>query len=337
MAKAYKLPSGNWRVNLYLGIKGGKQVRKSITGRTKKEAEQNASLYVAENHLDDSPMTIGEAVDKYIMDLSVSASPSTIRGYRTIQKNQIAGISSYMADRVKSDDLQAWVNALAKKYSPKTVKNAYGLVSASIKAVRPNFRPNIRLPAKEADIVLIPTEDEVQKMLDNANPNLRKCIMLGAFCGMRRGEICYIRYKDIKDGCISIHGDMVKDSDGKWIFKDHAKTDKSNRTIRVPEFVLEELGTGEPEQRVMPCLPDAITNAFTRLRNRLGMPYHFHLLRHFFASTLIAQGIPREYVQALGGWEDGRTLEKIYTHILQTSKNEYSEKVSGYFSKKFQT
>lgn len=335
MAKASKLPSGRWRVNLYLGKKNGKEIRKSITGRTKKEAEQNAALYVVENHLDDSPMTIGEAIEKYIMGISASASPATLRTYRNVQKYYVAGIEPYMADSVKSDDLQAWINALSQKYSAKTVAIAVKLVDASIKAVRPNFRMSAKLPQDKADIVLIPTKDEVKELIGVASKRMRRAIMLGAYCGMRRGEISFIRYHDIKNGCISIHGDVVPTPGGEWQFKETAKTDKSNRTIRVPDFVLQELGEGEPEQRVVPLNPNTISVSFKSYCKKFDLPYHFHLLRHFFASELIAQGIPREYVQALGGWESGNILDKIYTHILQTSKNEYSKKVADYFSEAY--
>lgn len=334
MPKASKLPSGNWRVNLYLGKVGGKDIRRSITGKTKKEAEQNAARFMLENHLDDTPMTVAEAVDKYIKDASVSLSPATIRGYRTIERNYISGIASYMADKIKRDDIQNWVNTLARSYSPKTVRNAYGLIRSAICAVRPGFTLQAKLPAKDAEIILIPTEEEVQLMLDNSSGLLRLCIMLGAFGSLRRGEIIYLRYRDIKGEYIHIHGDVVPSAyNGGWIEKDHAKTAKSNRTVRVPSFVAEALGTGEPDQKVVPHNPDWITHNFLALMRQLDLPYHFHLLRHFFASSLIAQGIPKDYIQALGGWEAGGSLDKVYTHIMQTSKNNFNDKVTDYFSK----
>lgn len=336
MAKASKLPSGNWRVNLYLGKNAdGKPVRRSVTGRTKKEAERNAATYLLENHLDDTPMTVGDAVDKYIMDASVSLSPSTIRGYRKIQKNNISGISPYMADRVSADDLQKWVNALARKYSAKTVRNIYGLVYPAISSVRTNFHPTIKLPASDVQAFLIPTDDDIRRMLDAASPILRKCIMLGAFCGLRRGEISYLRFRDLENGHLWIHGDMIKPSDGGWKDKDRPKTEKSNRIIAVPAFVLSEIGNGAPQDRIIGRNPDWITGRFGRLMKSLGMPYHFHLLRHYFASALIAQGVPKAYIQSIGGWEDGGAIDKVYTHILQTSQNEYSEMVSDFFSKRF--
>lgn len=336
MAKAVKLPSGNWRVQVYVG-KGadGKKKKKSITGRTKREAEQNAALYLMENHLDDKPMTVGDAVDKYIMDVSAVLSPSTIRGYRKIQRNNISGISSYMADQISSGDLQKWINSLSRRYSAKTVRNVYGLVCPAISAARPNFHPSVKLPVSDAHEFMIPSDDDVQKMLDAASPVLRRCIMLGAFCGLRRGEISYLRFRDLSDGHLWIHGDMVKPAAGGWEDKDRPKTEKSNRIISVPLFVLSDLGSGDPDDRIIGRNPDWITGRFGLLMKKLGMPYHFHLLRHYFASVLISQGIPKAYIQSLGGWEDGGAIDKVYTHILQTSHNEYSDMVSNVFSKRF--
>lgn len=335
MAKATKLPSGNWRVNLYLGKKDGKEVRRSITGKTKKEAEQAAALYLAENHLDDSPMTVGDAVDKYIMDVSATLSPSTITGYRTMQKNSLSDISSYMADKVSRDELQQWVNQLSKHYSPKSVKNIYSLVRSSITAIRPNFNPTVKLPTPDAKLIQIPTDEEMREILEKADAITRKCVMLAAFCSLRRGEICYLRYKDIKNGCIAIHGDVVLSEDGKWVEKAHAKTDKSNRTIRMPDFVADEIGTGDPDEHIIPLTPDTVSAKFRNLMRRLKMPYSFHRLRHYFASSLIAQGIPKTYIQALGGWESSGSLDRVYTHVLQSSQNEYNDKMNDLFTSKF--
>lgn len=332
MPKATKLPSGSWRVNLYLGKQGGKEIRRSITGRTKKEAEQAAARYMLENHLDDTPMTVGEAVDKYIKDASATLSPSTIKGYKATTRNYLTGISSYMADRISRDDIQGWINDLSSRCSPKTVRNAYGLVRSAICSVRPGYSLQVKLPTRAAEIILIPTEDDIQKMLDNSSGLLRICIMLGAFGSLRRGEIIYLRYKDIKDGCVHVHGDVISSGNG-WIEKDHAKTVKSNRIVRLPEFVIGEIGTGDPDQKIVPHNPDWISKRFLKLMRELDMPYHFHLLRHFFASSLIAQGIPKDYIQALGGWETGGSLDKVYTHIMQTSKNDFNSKVADYFDK----
>lgn len=335
MAKAQKLPSGSWRVNLYLGKKDGKEIRRSITGRTKREAEQKAALYIVENHLDDSPMSVGEAVDKYISSVSATLSPSTIKGYRSIQEHDIDGISSFMADKVSKDDIQKWVNELTVKFSAKTTKNIYSLVCSSIRAVRPNFSPNIKLPTPDARMVIIPTDQEVKEMLERADALTRRAIMLAAFCSLRRGEICFLRYRDVSNGCISVHGDVVAGENGSWVEKAHAKTGKSNRVIRMPDFVAEEIGTGNPDEHVVPLTPTTVSSKFRNLMRKMKLPYNFHLLRHYFASSLIAGGVPKAYIQALGGWETGGSLDHVYTHILQTSQNDYNKQMNDLFSSKF--
>lgn len=335
MAKAIKLPSGNWRVSLYLGRKDGKDIRRSVIGKSKKEAEQKAAQYLAENHLDDTPMSVGDAVDKYIKDVSSTLSPSTIKGYRSIQAHSIDEISPYMADKLTRDDLQQWVNSLSKRYSAKSTKNIYSLVTAAIRAIRPNFSPSVKLPAPDARMIVIPTDDDIKNMLAKADDLTRRAIMLAAFCSLRRGEISFLRYKDISNGCVMVHGDMVQDENGDWIEKTHAKTDKSNRIIRMPDFVADEIGSGEQNEHVVPITPTTISSKFRNLMRKMKLPYNFHLLRHYFASSLIAQGVPKAYIQALGGWESGGSLDRVYTHILQTSQNEYNEQMNNLFSSKF--
>ncbi len=45
MASAKKLPSGSWRVNLFIGTEDGKRKYKSFTAATKREAEFQAAQY----------------------------------------------------------------------------------------------------------------------------------------------------------------------------------------------------------------------------------------------------------------------------------------------------
>ena len=67
MATAKKLPSGNWRVRLYIGENSnGKKLYKSFTARTKKEAEFLAAEYNLKRKGKPKDLTIGDAIDGYI-------------------------------------------------------------------------------------------------------------------------------------------------------------------------------------------------------------------------------------------------------------------------------
>ena len=68
MASAKKLPSGNWRVSLYIGLdEKGKRKYKSFTAGTKKEAEFLAAQY-NQNHIEinRSEMPLSYAIERYI-------------------------------------------------------------------------------------------------------------------------------------------------------------------------------------------------------------------------------------------------------------------------------
>ena len=172
--KPSKLPSGSWRVNVYLG-KGidGKPIRKSVTAKTKKEVMQKA-LAISTN-VQVENMTIREAVEKYIESREQSLSPSTIQGYKKALDNQIAPISVYMIDGVTNNDIQNWINELLRRgYSKKTVYNALGLLKASFKAFNPSMHINVSTGQRNRPEILIPTAEEVANMIDLANDDLKK-------------------------------------------------------------------------------------------------------------------------------------------------------------------
>ena len=334
--KATKLPSGSWRINLYIGTDSSrKQIRKSITAKTRKECEQKAVEYLRENHLDDTPMTVGEAISAYIKRVEPVRSESTIRGYDQMYRCNFDEIKHIMADRITNDDIQHWINSLSERLSAKTVRNSYGLLRPALKSVRPSMVFTASLPEPNATQFDVPSDEDLRKMLDAANHNLKVCIMLGAFASLRRGEISFLRFRDIRDGMVYVHGDTVRDKSGLWVEKERPKTKKSTRRIPLPSFVLEEIGEGDPDAHIQSLVPDGITRSFTKLRDKLGMPYHFHQLRHYFPTKLFDQGVSREYIQAVGGWETAGSLDKVYLHLMQSRKDENAKKAISYFESTF--
>ena len=72
MANAKRLPSGNWRAQVYIGKDiSGKRIIKSVTAPTKRETEYLAAELLSRTDASrfvthDKNMTIGDAVDQYI-------------------------------------------------------------------------------------------------------------------------------------------------------------------------------------------------------------------------------------------------------------------------------
>ena len=146
MAKAKKLPSGSWRVQLYIGRdSAGKRKYKSFTAATKKEAEYQASKYALKRgSANEFTITVGEAMHRYIALKTGVLSPSTIRSYHAI-KNMFPKLESFNINNLTTAQVQLAVSELSVTYSPKTVRNAHGFLMSAVRMFAPdiNFKVTI--------------------------------------------------------------------------------------------------------------------------------------------------------------------------------------------------
>lgn len=331
MAKAVKLPSGNWRVNLFVGYKAdGQRNYKSITGKTKKEAESKAAHYLQNMDHETEPMemTVGEAIEQYINLRSAVLSPATVRGYRYDMSKYFQMIMKKPLKDLKPTDVQKAVNEDAKHYSPKTIRNMHGLLSSALAQYYPNFKLKTLLPQKIRNTLSIPTDADIQRMLSAVEgQRLEVAILLGACVGLRRSEISAIKVSDIniKDNTISINKAVVLDSEKEWKEKG-TKTYYSTRTLEVPKFIIDKmLMLPRESQYVVGLKPSSITSLFCRLRNELGFDCRFHDLRHYSASIMLAMGIPDKYAMERMGHATTNMLKNVYQHTMDTE----TEKTTG--------
>lgn len=337
MGKAVKLKSGSWRCQVFshYEIVNGERKRRvrSFTAPTRVEAERMAAQFAADkNRLDGGGYTIGEAVDRYIASKEAVLSPSTIRAYMAYRKN-LSEVEGLRVDALTSADLQRWISDLSRRYSAKYVKNIYTLVSSAVSVISDrSYR--VTLPARKPLTYNVPTDAEVVVLMDNAREDLRLAIALAAAGTLRRGEVCALRYGDVyRDKlAIYVHSDMILSKDNEWIYKDMPKTSDSVRWVELPPEVLDMIGDGEPDEFVVGSTPAAVSDAFARLRDRLGLKCRFHDLRHYAASILHAIGVPDQYIMGRGGWSTDGTLKAVYRNTLADKNKYYSEQAVNYFS-----
>lgn len=122
MATAKKLPSGNWRVNLYIGkTPDGKRQYKSFTADTKKEAEFMAAQFnVDRRERQNSELTVKVAIARYIESKENVLSPMTVRGYKVVMNSYLNTLMPLKVSDVTQEAVQNEMNRMALKYSPKT-------------------------------------------------------------------------------------------------------------------------------------------------------------------------------------------------------------------------
>lgn len=201
-------------------------------------------------------------------------------------------------------------------------------------------KPKIRILSKE----------KVKALLEVAakNPWYLE-ILLGLFCGLRKGEILGLKEcdfdfeKETVKICRQIVAnpkiakDEFKIEEYKVIERD-PKTENSFRVLRVPRVVMNEVKRRlQKNQHNRECYGDEYVDlgyiccqengkprglasfnmALTKLCNRNGLPViTVHGLRHMFATILLEQGVPLVKISGLLGHSSIHTTYEYYCDVM---------------------
>lgn len=326
-----ELPSGRWRCQVTVN---GHRV--SIVEDDPKTAHAKAVALRAEiikAQRQPETLTVGEAIDRYIASKDGVLSPSTIRGYKGIRKNNLKTIMDVKLGALTPEAVQLAVNEDAKELSPKSVRNAHGLLSASLAVYLKDFRLDTTLPQKVRHEIGIPTEDEVAKIMEAAHgTEMELPLLLAVWLGLRQSEIRGITWDAINGNILHVRQAMVDGIDGPAVKA--TKTYSGDRKLRLPPYILEVIGRQERTgDYVVRLTGQAIYKRFSRLCESLGLPhYRFHDLRHLNASIMLAAGVPNKYAQDRMGHATDNMLKTVYQHILVSTRKEVDDIVDQKFS-----
>ena len=333
MATAKKLPSGSWRVQVFshYEIVDGKKKRRyqSFTSKDKsragkREAERMAAEWLYKRQERRRGVTLLDAVNSYIESREGVVSPSTLRAYTSYKKHHLDDIGMMDVTNVDQVRLQLWVAELSQTLKPKTVKEIVNLVTSAYKAAT-GATLTLTLPKQHPKEQHTPTDEEIKTLLDSVSEDLRICILLSAFCSLRRGEICALQDTDFHDGMVTVSKTMVRDVTGDWIIKE-PKTPGSVRQVPVPDKLMAMI---EGRQgKIVPFVPDQLTKKF---RKAVHEKYRFHDLRHYYASTAHYLGVPDAYIMANGGWKTDSVMKRVYREALPDKLKEQNDKIEKHF------
>lgn len=338
--KATKLPSGNWRVQVLDYVDAdGKMHKRSFTASTKQQAEFLAAKFKSERTEGGQDGSVEDMVERAIRQKASALSPSTLRGYNKVLNNQIKPyfFGKVRLSVVSSRHVQQWVSVMVGNgLSPKTIKNALGVFTSCYQYFGGERIFRIKLPQASAKRRRVPSIADVQKILDYFadDGDMTAAIALGAFVGMRRGEICALTAKDIDRNhkTITVNKAVTETDDGSWIVK-VPKTASSVRVVPVSQFVLDLLPNSG---KIVTVLPYIITNRFCRAFDDLGIErFSFHDLRHFYASLAHNKGVSDITIQAAAGWSSAATMKNIYWGEISEEFRAQADKLNDYIDSTF--
>lgn len=311
--KIRRLPSGNYNTLVYLGKDAnGKQIRKSVTGPDRATVRKMVKELESKHQDPEQPLTLADALEKYLKAKKAVLSPYTVKGYQNIiEKVKAANLGTLRAD-MSRPDAQRIVTAFSD-LSQKTIRNRMGLISAAVHFAGYTMPP-VTYPQKKKVETHIPTEKEMQIVMNAAaGTELEIPIALGMM-GLRRGEICALQLSDLNRNKLHIHAAAV-DIGGKVTIKS-PKTYDSDRWIQIPTALAKKIRN---QGFVTNLTPEQLSYHFiTFLKKQNVQHFRFHDLRHFFASYCHnVLKLSDAQIQKLGGWKTDHVMKRVYISSMQ--------------------
>lgn len=147
-------------------------------------------------------------------------SDSTKVGYRKIRRNNLKPIINLNLKVLSNDIIQASLNEETQYLSPKSIANAYGLLSTVLRIYSPSLRLDLRYPQKKDPQITIPSDEDVAALISAIKgTEMELPVMFAALLGLRRGEIAALTYDDIdfRAGTVRISKAMALTESKQWI------------------------------------------------------------------------------------------------------------------------
>lgn len=331
-----ELPSGSWRCQVMVQGKRIDVVEDDPAVAHAKALAIKAGL--VEEKKQGNDMTVGEAIDRYIESKDSVLSPSTVVGYKKIRENAFQELMKINLSSLTQEHVQRAVNVMAKVKTPKTVRNAHGLLSAALAEYKPELKLRTTLPQKKRPEINVPNGEEIEKIISAVSgTEMELPILLAIWLGLRVSEIIGLTWDSVEGDMLHIKQAIVDGENGP--VKKGTKSYSGDRRIRLPSYI-KSLIESQPKngEQIVSLSRRAINGRFDTICKKAGVRhYRFHDLRHANASIMLSLGVPDKYAMERMGHATNNMLKTVYQHTLNEKQVEVANAVDNYFQEKLHT
>lgn len=365
-------PSGRtytyWETRFSNGFdpKTGKQVQKSVTGNTQKEAAQKLKAALAAidtgTYREPSEMTLGAWMDSWLNEYLTHTKPLTQKTYFEIAKKHIKpALGAIKLEKLDTHTIQRFYNGLTKAgLSPKSIKNVHGVLHSCLAQAQANNYITSN-PTKACKLPRIakpeirPLEpDEIKALLREAQlDDYCNIFTVAILTGCRQGELLGLSwdYVNFETGVITIR-QQLQCKDGEY-FLETPKNGKSRSILPAP-VVMEALRKEKEKQQAAKDYAGAcfqnpwnlvftdalgkhlvrrtVVKHFKKVCERAGIEdARFHDLRHSFAVTSLYAGDDIKTVQANLGHATAQFTLDVYGHVTQKMRQESANRMQNFY------
>ncbi|EUB95593.1 integrase family protein [Rhizobium sp. CF080] len=349
----------------------GKRRRKWHTFHgTKRQAETECARLIAEldggSYIEPAKTTVREFFVEWLKHEKANVSPKTHQRYEELLLKNVAPIlGSITLNKLTAAKIDgAWGKLLESGrrdgkggLSPRTVGHCRRVMLTAMEQavtwdlMKRNPVAVTRPPKVERSKMEAFDAPQTSVMLDDLRSS-RVFIpaLLAALCGLRRGEILALRWRNIDFANAAVAVRESAEQVGTEVRYKETKSGKA-RTVALSSTVLEELkrhrlAQAEEQLKIgirpgddsfvvaqadgRPLKPVSLTHEWTRLLAKTSLPrIRFHDLRHSHATQLLAAGVhPKIASERLGHSTIGITLD-LYSHVMPGMQANAAEQVDA--------
>ena len=370
-----KRADGRWEARFTTGFDpaSGKQVQKSIYGKTQKEVREKLAQITTElddgTYMEPTKDTVEEWLDTWLETyVKYSVKPYTLDAYQRNCDNYIKPmLGKIRLAALNAPQIQRFYNGLLteKELSPKTVRNIHGVFHKALEQavklgmIRSNPTNLCDLPKVRRKEIHPMEQEEITAFLraiEGCKYELVYRVTL--FTGMRQGEILGLTWDcvDFQHNALYVNKQLQKTKKVGGQYALAPTKSGRSRMITVAPSVMNLLKKQKSQQAQMRLLAGKAWNNsldlvftnelgghlshftvyihFKRIVKELGMPEErFHDLRHSFAVASIESGDDIKTVQSNLGHATASFTLDVYGHISQKMRQQSADRMEQFIQK----
>src|SRR5215813_6092931 len=340
----------------------------SFTG-TKRQAQVECARLVSElqngTRIDPSKMTVAAFLERWIEHMQGQVSPRSHERYAELcRKNIVPLLGGLTLTKLQPAHISAaYAKALTSGrrngkggLSARTVTHMHRVLREALQQgvrwqmLARNPADAVRPPKVERQQMSVLDTDATAELIEAARETpLFMPIMLGVRCGLRRGEVVALRWRnvDLERSQISVVASAEQTDRG---VREKEPKNGKGRTIVLSGTEVEELRSHRVRQAQgllalgirltddhhvvaredgQPLQPRSLTHAFIKFVRRHGFQIRLHDLRHSHATHMLASGVHPKIAQERLGHSSVSVTIDLYSHVLPGMQAEAVSKVDA--------
>jgi integrase len=347
----------------------GRRKRKWVSVRGgRRDAERKRRELLGQvdkgEYVEPTKETVSQFLDRWLDHIQPNVSAKTHETYARHAKTLGKLIGGKTLTTLQPRDISAAYAEAVKTLAPRMVNHLHRVLFQALGQAERwrviNRNPCSLLergdrPRIEKKPVAVIDAATTAKTLDAArDTRLFVPILLAALLGLRRGEVCALRWKsvDLDAGQLSVVASTEQLDTGAT--RDKSTKSGKSRTIALPQMAIAELSRWRAQQAAefarLGLTVDGETKVFTREDSRTikprsltvvirhfmksqGLKIRLHGLRHSHASQMLAENVhPKVVQERLGHAGVALTLD-VYSHCMPNMQSEAALAIDSAFRK----